>query len=563
MLKRARLVGVIVVAFCVRFAPAESMKYGAVATVNPIATDAAMNTLKQGGNAVDAAVSAMLTLGVVDGHNSGIGGGCFMLVRMADGRVIAIDGRETAPARATRDMFLRDGKADTSLSQNGSLASGVPGSVLAYEYAVKQFGQKSFGDLLLPAADLAEHGFAINRSYERKLIATETQIRRFGETARILLNPDGSMLKEGDTLRQPDLADTYRQIAKNGSAWFYRGPFAQAVEDWMQANAGLLDANDFAQYEIKLRQPLVGQYRGHTVIGFPPPSSGGLHVQQILSMIERFDFASMPEADRITVTANAMQLAFADRAYWLGDPDFAPVPKNLLDSTYLAERSQEISPDRAIEVSHGVPPSPADVFKNESEHGEEAGKHTTHVSVVDAQGNVVSVTATVNTAFGSKVIIPGTGVIMNNQMDDFSVEPGVPNAFGLVGAEANAVGPRKRPLSSMSPAIIMKEDRPWIIIGAAGGPKIITQVVCVATQLIDLEQDPIRAMSSPRFHHQWKPASLWIERTFDAELREAMKRRGFTLDEANPSGATNLIVLDRDSAIPVSEPRLEGKASVE
>jgi gamma-glutamyltranspeptidase / glutathione hydrolase len=538
------------------------VRFGAVATVQPIATDAAMDVLRGGGNAVDAAVAAMLTLGVVDNHNSGIGGGCFIVIRMADGRTAAIDAREMAPAAAHRDMFLVNGKADPDLSQTGPLAVGIPGALKGYDLALHEFGSRPIADLILPASQLAERGFPIDGNYAGKLKRTRDTIAKFPGTRAQLLKADGSVYLEGETLVQPDLAKTYRGIASQGvDAYFYRGEFARTVGDWMQANGGIITADDFGRYVAKKRDPIVTRYRGRTIIGMPPPSSGGLHVAQILAMIERFDLSGLTTPERITVIGNAMSLAFADRAYWLGDPDFASVPRGLLDPTYLAQRSALIAADRALAVgARGTPPVlDPEFFERQSQ------KHTTHVSVADAQGNVCAITATVNTTFGSKVIVPGTGVVLNNEMDDFSAQPGVPNAFGLIGMEANAVAAGKRPLSSMSPTLVVSADgKPEIIIGAAGGPKIITQVVCVLVNSLDLKHNPKAAMELPRFHHQWRPDELWIEKSIGDEVLAELERRGFTLSRAAPSGATNMIVIQPDgSMIPVSEPRLTGKALVE
>ena len=543
-----------------RVAHTDDAELGAVATVHPLATDAAMDALREGGNAVDAAVAAMLTLGVVDGFNSGIGGGCFMLVRRADGRAFAIDGRETAPALATRDMYLRDGKADPNLSQTGALAVGVPGALAAFEFALSEHGQRTLADAILPAAEIAERGFAISDHYAEKIRSVQAELTEFPAAQEILFR-GGEPLAAGDTLVQKNLAATYRAIAEQGLAAFYTGDFAQKVDAWMQANGGVLRAADFAAYRPRGLNPIVSTYRGLTVIGFPPPSSGGLHVAQILAMLERFDLGAMSEADRITALANAMSLAFADRAHWLGDPAFADVPRGLLDAGYLAERSELIATDRAIAApAHGQPPPLDPEF-----FAREASKHTTHVSVADTAGNVVSVTATINTTFGAKVVVPGTGVFLNNEMDDFSAQPGAPNAFGLVGAEANAVAPGKRPLSSMSPTIVVDENRePIYALGAAGGPKIITQVVNVLVNLVDLNLPPAEAMSRPRVHHQWKPNALWIEGTpSNAPLRDELTKRGFTLDVAKPVGATNLVVIAGDAMTSVGEPRLTGKAAAE
>jgi gamma-glutamyltranspeptidase/glutathione hydrolase len=531
--------------------------HGMVASVHPLATDAGVNALKSGGNAIDAAIATALTLGVVDGHNSGIGGGCFMLIRTADGKNYCLDGREMAPAAATADMFVRNGKGDTTLSQNGALASGVPGSLAVYAYAAEHFGKKKLADLITPAAQIADAGFPIDDKYAGKLKSTAKLIAKFPDTAAILLKPDGSPYQAGEILKQTDLAKTYRAIAEQGTDYYYHGPFAQAVEKWMKANGGILTAADYANYQMKLRDPLVTSYRGYTIIGFPPPSSGGLHVAQILSMLERFDLGAMEKsnpAQRVSVMADAMDLAFADRAYFLGDPDFVHVPTGLLDPGYLASRSKLIDPNHALpQIDHGNPPA----FDTEY-----FGKHTTHISTADDQGNWVALTTTVNTAFGSKVIIPGTGVIMNDQMDDFSIQPGVANAFKLVGSDANAVAAGKRPCSCMSPTIVLKDGKPIMTVGAAGGPKIITQVVLLISNVIDLHDDLGTAIARPRFHDQWSPAELWIENNYPADILAALEKMGHKLDRAKPTGATQAIEREPDGTfIGASEPRVPGKAA--
>lgn len=537
---------------------------GVIATVHPLATQAGLDALAAGGNALDAAIAAALMLGVVDGHNSGIGGGCFLLMRTADGRILALDGREMAPARATRDMFIRDGQPRTELSQTGPLASGVPGSLAVYEQALALAGRRTLADALLPAADVAESGFPIDANYARKLRATAPTLRQFPESARILLHPDGSPPAQGHLLRQPDLAATYRAIAREGTAWFYRGPFAQSVENWMNQHGGLLTAADFAAYEVKHRHPIVTTYRNHTIVGFPPPSSGGVHVAQILNILEHFDLARLhrhDESARIHFTAEAMKLAFADRAWWLGDPDFVPVPRGLIDKDYARHLAARIDPDRATPLErHGNPP-------DLGHFGDDlTGKHTTHIAAADADGNWVAITTTVNTAFGSKVIVPGTGVILNNQMDDFAIAPGVRNAFGLLGNENNAVAPRKRPLSSMSPTLVFRGGTDGTVVmtlGAAGGPRIISQVVLGISHVIDLGDDLPTAMARPRFHDQG--TGLWIERGTGEPLPEgvldALRRRGHTLEVVAMSGAMNSVMIENDQTwIGVSEPRLQGAA---
>jgi len=527
---------------------------GMVATVHPLATAAGLDVLKHGGNAVDAAVAVALTLGVVDGHNSGIGGGCFMLIRRSDGTAVAIDGRETAPAAAKQDMFVRDGKADTSLSQNGALASGVPGALAAYDFAVRHYGRKSFPDLLLPAATLADKGFRVDAHYANRLKSVATNLEQFASSRSIFFKANGALYGEGDILRQPDLAATYRAIATKGVSWFYDGPFAAALDAWMQGNGGIMTAKDLGAYEITLREPISTTYRGYKLILFPPPSSGGVHVAEILNILESFDIRGMDEATRLHVMAEAMKLAFADRAYWLGDPDFAAVPRGLLDKKYAASLARKIDLNHSTTVaSHGEPPdSKEDIFT----------KHTTHFSVADAEGNWVACTATVNTSFGSKVVIPGTGVVMNDQMDDFSAQPGVANYFGLVGAQANAVAPGKRPLSSMSPTIVLKDGHPILALGAAGGPTIISQVVIALVDMLDLGLPPQVAIAEPRLHHQWSPDELTVEQTMPAALQSALRADGYHLKVVPTLGVMQIVGRTPDGRqfVGAADPRVPGLA---
>ncbi|MBI3877120.1 MAG: gamma-glutamyltransferase family protein, partial [Verrucomicrobia bacterium] len=353
---------------------------GAVATVNPLATDAAIETLEKGGNAVDAAVAAGFTLGVVDGFNSGIGGGCFMVIRLADGRIVAIDGRETAPAAATRDMFLRDGKADTKLSQTGPLAVGVPGSVAAYCHAATNFGKLPLRVTLAPAIKLAREGLEVTETFSRHANEVAKDLAQFPGAKVIFLREDGAPKQPGDWLRQTALAETCQAIADSGPEAFYLHYTGPKIAEWMKANGGLLTAEDFAGYRLKLREPLETTYRGHRIVGFPPPSSGGVHVAQILNILENFDLKAMgtDSADFIHVVAEAMKLAFADRAFWLGDHDFAKVPRGLVSKDYAKQLAKKIKRDRVTPVpSHNTPPgAQTDLFS----------KHTTHFSTADAEG---------------------------------------------------------------------------------------------------------------------------------------------------------------------------------
>ncbi len=529
-----------------------------VATVNPIATRAGVAALDAGGNAIDAAIAAAMMLTVVDGYNSGIGGGCFILIRRADGELFAIDGRETAPAAAHRDMYLRDGQPDTRLSQTGPLAIAVPGALKAYAQAVRDHGQLELAELVQPAAEVANQGFAISPVYANVLAGAREALMQFPGSRQALLKPDGQPWQAGETLRQSDLANTLNRIAAEGVDYFYRGDFARQTAAWMKQNGGLLTEADFANYLTRKRSPVETSYRDYTLIGFPPPSSGGVHVAQILNILENFDLQSLYQTDRgecLHLVAEAMKLAFADRAYWLGDPDFAEVPAGLIDKGYASQLAKKIDRQRATPVkSHGRPPlAEADFFE----------RHTTHIAAADDQGNWVAITTTVNTSFGSKVVVPGLGVVMNNQMDDFAIAPGVPNAYGLVGTEANAVQPGKRPLSSMSPTIVLKDGQPILTVGAAGGPKIITQALLAILGRIDWGMDLGEAVGQKRFHHQWSPDVLLLEQGFPPELAEALQSRGHRLRFAQAVGITQAIGYDpqRSLFMGVSDPRTMGAAA--
>ncbi len=521
---------------------------GAVASVNPLATQAGINAFNKGGNAIDAALAVAFTLGVVDSHNSGIGGGCFIVIRQADGTILAIDGREMAPGLATRDMFLRDGKVERSLSKTGALAIGIPGSVAALYFAQKNGGKLPFADTILPAADIAENGFAVDGVFAKRLARSMKAVSQFSATSKIFTHKNGSPIAEGELLIQKDLARTYRKLAKLGPDYFYSGEFPKQVEGWMKANKGLVSAKDFANYQLELRSPVETVFQQYRIIGFPPPSSGGIHVAQILNILESFDLRSVSEIDRYHLIIEAMKLAFADRAHWLGDSDFAKVPKGLIDKKYAKMLASKISLEKAGEVEkyHLPPKLETELF----------GKHTTHISTADKQGNWVAITTTLNTSFGSKVVIPGTGVLMNNQMDDFSAQPGVPNAFGLVGSEANRVQARKRPLSSMSPTLVLEDGQPILTVGAAGGPTIISQVVQTLLNKLVLEKPLEEAMSAVRVHQQWRPDTVYYDPYASDSLVDGLVKKGHKLKVWPPFGATQAIALEKGEFVAVTEPRL-------
>ena len=529
----------------------------AVVTVHPLATKAAEKAFKEGGNAVDAAVASALTLGVVDGFNSGIGGGCFMLIRKPDGEFIAIDGREAAPLKASRDMYLRDGRANPDLSQTGSLAIGVPGALAAYNLVISKYGKLVLSKHLMEAATIANEGFVLDASYLRRLDQAVNKLRLFPDSANIFLDDNQTPWPIGHRLKQADLARSYRNIASYSVDWFYKGEFALKTENWMAGNGGLIIQEDFTRYEVKQRKPVRTVYRNHEIIGYPPPSSGGVHVAQILNILENFDLFSMApdSADFVHIVTEAMRLAFADRSYWLGDADFVSVPKGLASKKYARMLAKKINPKKVARVdAHSTPlDADKDLF----------GKHTTHFSAADSDGWWVACTATINTTFGSGVVIPGTGIVMNNEMDDFSAQPGVPNAFGLVGAEANAVAPGKRPLSSMSPTIVLKDGKPIFSVGAAGGPTIISQAVLAIINIIDHGMAPDQALGQTRFHHQWKPNQLLVEKSLDQKCIDSLVERGHKVKLINSIGAAQAIGQNSMGAfIGSADPRGRGVFSI-
>jgi gamma-glutamyltranspeptidase/glutathione hydrolase len=376
----------------------------------------------------------------------------------------------------------------------------------------------------------------------------------FESSRAVFFKADGTPVKAREQLKQPDLARTYRAIGEHGSKWFYSGPFADALDKWMRENGGIMRKADLESYRIALREPILTSYRGYQLVAFPPPSSGGVHVVQILNILERFDVEHLDPVTRLHVLAEAMKLAFADRAYWLGDPDFVKVPRGLVDKQYAAELARRIDLHHSSKVeTHGIPPSSDEnVFK----------KHTTHFSVADEQGNWVACTATINTSFGSKVVIPGTGVVMNNQMDDFSAQPGAANFFGLIGAEANAVAGGKRPLSSMSPTIVLKQGEPIIALGAAGGPKIISDVVQELVFMLDLGMGPKEALRQPRIHHQWSPDELVVERTLSPRIRDGLVRLGHNVRESRSSGISQIVARKGKTEFEgAADPREDGNAA--
>ncbi len=491
----------------------------AVATVHPLATNAADLVIRNGGNAIDGAIAAALMLGVVDGHNSGLGGGCLGLVRLAEGSIHAVDGRETAPEAAHSDMYIRAGKLDTELSQTGALAVAVPSQLAALYFMHQRWGKQKWATLFEPAIETAQRGFEIGNATAKTIAEQAKQLAKFEASMRVLLHEDGSPRLLGETLVQSDLAATLQSIAKEGPDWFYRGAFADKCVVYIRQQGGNLSRSDFQNYEAKVREPIRTAYRNFNIIGFPPPSSGGLHIAQMLMMLSPFDLNEIQRRshpDYLHLVTECMRRAFADRAYWLGDSDFVDIPKGLLDQAYAESRMRSFDFDKTIaDLKHGLPEGAREIkHPNETSEQRDDAKHTTHLTVADSEGNWVALTNTVNTSWGSKVMVPATGVMLNNQMDDFSISPGTPNAFGLVGSHANAIEPRKRPLSSLSPTIVLNEQGlPVMTCGAAGGPRIINATLQIVLNTLDHRMPIVESVAAPRIHHQWMPNTLFYEPT--------------------------------------------------
>lgn len=504
---------------------------GMVVSDEPLASRIGARILRRGGNAVDAAVATAFALAVVQPTAGNIGGGGFMLVRMADGRSIFLDYRETAPKAATRDMYLDEkGNLVTGKSLDGPLAGGVPGTVLGMHEAMSRFGRLKWRDVVQPALDLAEKGFAISETQARALTGGRGRLSRFDETARIYLR-SGELYRPGETVRLPDLAETLRRVRDGGAKEFYTGETARRIDADMQATGGRITLDDLKNYRVRVRQPLKGVYRGHTVLSAPPPSSGGIVLLEVLNMLE----GTSAEGDRTHFRLEALRRAYADRSEFLGDPDFVRVPVRELTSRPYADRLRHtIDPLRAT-LSADVKPG-AELPK-ESEQ-------TTHFSVVDAAGNCVSNTYTLNGSFGSGHTIKGTGILLNNEMDDFAAKPGLPNLYGLIQGELNAIQPFKRPLSSMTPTIVLRNGQPVLVLGSPGGSTIPTTTLSVLLNFVDGKMDVADAVQAPRLHHQWMPDVVVHEEGQPAGLLSGLLAKGHKLQSRGSLGICNAISLD-------------------
>lgn len=506
---------------------------GAVVSAHPLASAAGLAILHRGGNAFDAAITTQLALAVVYPAAGNIGGGGFMVAHTARGRNITLDYREKAPAAATRDMYLdAAGNARTDLSQNGHLASGVPG-VIAGVFAELKYARLPFAKLIQPAIDLAENGFAITAAEARGLNSIQASLKKYCTVTPAFVKEGG--WKEGDTLIQKDLAKTLRLIRDNGAKGFYEGETARLMIEEMQRGKGIISAEDLKTYTAKERTPSVFPYRQYTVVTMPLPSSGGVVLQQMLKMVEdkplsTYGFESVKAVHLMT---EVERMAYADRAEYLGDRDFYSVPVDTLTSKpYLQRRMMAFQPDKAgssKEVTAGV-------LNPKSEE-------TTHFETVDAEGNAVSITTTLNGGYGCRVVVGGAGFFLNNEMDDFSVKPGVPNMYGAVGNEANAIAPGKRMLSSMTPTIVLDKGKPYLVTGTPGGTTITTSVFQTLVDVLDFGLSPEDAVNKPKFHHQWLPDQLFIEAGFPDDVQEQLKAMGYTLTRRGSIGRTELIVI--------------------
>ena len=530
---------------------------GMVASEEAHATRIGVEILRQGGNAVDAAVAVGFALAVTLPESGNLGGGGFMVIRLADGdRATAIDYRETAPASATREMFLNEkGEADPLKSRFTGLAVGVPGTVAGLAYAHQKYGSGRFSlaQLIAPAIPLARDGFEIEARLAASLAQAQSRLARHPSSAAIFLKPDGSAPGIGDRLVQKDLATTLEEIARQGPFAFYEGPIADRIAAQVRLAGGNMTRSDLSGYRVREREPVRGTYRGYDILSMPPPSSGGAHLVQMLNILEGYDLRALghnsPAALHLLV--EAMKLAYADRAEFLGDPDFVKVPVEGLVSKRYAEKLREgIDRERARSAAEIRPGKPA-AYESD---------HTTHFSVVDGEGNAVSNTYTLNFFYGVGMVAEETGVLLNNELDDFAAAPDAPNAYGLTGGDANAPGPRKRPLSSMTPTIVLREGKPFFVTGAAGGSRIITAVLQAIVNVIDFGMDVGAAVSAPRVHHQWLPDEVSAEIGIPPDVVDALKERRHVVNEGRSGRAVNSILATADGWAGAVDPRSGGLA---
>ncbi|MPZ58133.1 MAG: gamma-glutamyltransferase [Rhizobiales bacterium] len=532
-------------------------RHGMVVAQESRAARIGATILEQGGNAIDAAVAVGFAMAVTYPKAGNLGGGGFMLIHQPGSDPVAIDYRETAPHATTRDVFLdAQREADPRKSRETGLGVGVPGTVAGLTLAHKQFGSGKFSlaDLIAPAIRMAREGFPVEDDTADSLPRVGQRLARWPSTAKIFL-PDGALLGLGDRLIQTDLAATLAAIAREGPRAFYVGPIADRIVEAVRGAGGRMTRTDLESYMPILRRPVRGSYRGYEIISMPPPSSGGVHLVEILNILEGFDLrtAGPGSADALHLMIEAMKRAYADRAVFLGDPDSVKVPvAGLTSKDYAAQLRSEIDiakarPSSAIRLGEPAPPE---------------GDNTTHFSVVDRDGNAVANTYTLNLSYGLGLVAEGTGVLLNNELDDFAAKPFAPNAYGLVGFAANAPGPDKRPLSSMTPTIVLKGGEPVLITGSPGGSRIITAVLQVIVNVIDHGMSVARAVSYPRVHHQWLPDRVLAEPGLPAASIQALEARGHAVVPTTPFTSTNSIAVTPDGLVGAADTRTRGSLAV-
>lgn len=525
-------------------------KKGMVSSENNIATQAGVDVLERGGNAVDAAIAVGYVLAVTHPQAGNIGGGGFMLLRTKDGKTTAIDFREMAPSKASRDMFLDEkGNADSKKSLTSHLASGVPGTVAGFAMASEKYGTMPMADLIQPAIKLAKDGFPVNQALSDALALYGREVMLNNDHSRAIFFKSGDVpWAKGEMLIQSDLATSLELIAQQGADAFYKGKISDEIADEMAKHGGLITKADLAAYKAIERQPVSGSYKGYQVYSMPTPSSGGIHIIEILNILENFDLKSMGQnsANAIHVMSEAMKYAYADRSEYLGDPAFVKVPVNaLINKEYANSLAANIDINKA-RPSAEIKPGKLAPYESDQ---------TTHFSVVDSQGNAVAVTYTLNTNFGSGIVAGKSGVLLNNQMDDFSVKPGVPNVYGLIGGEANAVQAGKRPLSSMSPTIVTKDDKVVLVTGSPGGSRIITTVLQIVLNTIEFDMNIAEATNAPRIHHQWLPEEIRIEKGISPDTIKLLKSKGHKVVVKPTMGSTQSIVITPEGLFGAADPR--------
>ena len=510
-----------------------------------------VDILKRGGNAVDAAVAVGFALAVTYPRAGNVGGGGFMVIHLAkDNRNVAIDYRETAPAAATPTMFLdAKGNPDPKKSRESGLSVGVPGTVAGLALAQAKYGsgKLSLADLMAPAIDLAQNGFAVADDIADSLPAAREKLARWPASANIFLH-DGAPLRDGDRLVQSDLANTLRAIAQQGPPAFYTGATAERIAAAVRAAGGVMTADDLKNYHAIERPVVRGTYRGYTIVSMPPPSSGGVALVEMLNILEGYDLGKLPREQALHDEIEAMKRAYADRAVFMGDPDTVKMPiAGLISKKYAASLRAGIG-DRATPAADIKPGKPAEF----------EGQNTTHFSVIDRDGNAVSNTYTLNFSYGLGLIADGTGVLLNNELDDFTAKPGASNAYGLVGFAANLPGPNKRPLSSMTPTIVLKDGKPFLVTGSPGGSRIITAVLQVVANAIDFNMPIDKAVSAPRLHNQWQPDETYVESGFAPDVIEALKARGHNIVPTDPHTSANSIEVTPAGFVGAADARTNG-----